>query len=85
MQSGYPSYRISKTGLNAVTRIFASLAKGKNILVNSVDPGWVRTDMGGANAPKDLDEGIDSIVWAATLPDGSVNGVCLRDRTQISW
>lgn len=54
MNTGYPSYRISKTALNAVTRIVANELKGTNILVNAVCPGWVKTDMGGENAPSTL-------------------------------
>lgn len=54
MNSGYPTYRISKTALNAVTRILGNELAGTNILVNAVCPGWVKTDMGGANAPSTL-------------------------------
>ena len=70
MQGGYPTYRISKTALNALTRIFASELKGTNILVNSVCPGWVKTDMGGPEAPRTPEQGVDTIVWLATFADG---------------
>ncbi|MCE5316316.1 MAG: SDR family oxidoreductase [Parachlamydia sp.] len=85
MGAGYPAYRLSKTALNAVTRIFAAQGREKNVIVNSVDPGWVKTDMGGAGAPRSLEEGIDSIVWAATLPDGSPTGLVFRDRQPVEW
>ncbi len=85
MHSGYPTYRISKTALNAVTRIFASELTGTNILVNSVCPGWVRTDMGGSNATRTLEQGVDTIVWLATLPDNSPTGGFFRDRKPIAW
>lgn len=85
MQTGYPAYRISKTALNAVTRIFANELKETNILVNAVCPGWVRTDMGGANAPRSLEEGADTIVWLATLPDDAPTGGFFRDRKPIPW
>ncbi|QIR39875.1 SDR family oxidoreductase [Tolypothrix sp. PCC 7910] len=85
MGGGSPAYRISKTALNAVTRIFASELQGTNILVNSVCPGWVKTDMGGANAPRTLEQGADTIVWLATLPDGSPTGGFFRDRQTIDW
>src|SRR4029079_13512916 len=65
-----PSYSASKAALNAVTRMVADAAKGTGVLVNAVDPGWVRTEMGGSNAPLSIEEGIDTIVWLATLPDG---------------
>lgn len=85
MGAGYPAYRLSKTALNAVTRIFAAQGRGKNVIVNSVDPGWVKTDMGGFNAPRSIEEGVDSIVWAATLPDGSPTGLFIRDRQPVEW
>ncbi|BAY04454.1 short-chain dehydrogenase/reductase SDR [Anabaena cylindrica PCC 7122] len=62
MEGGSPGYRISKTALNAVTRIFASELAGTNILINSVCPGWVKTDMGGSEAPRTLEQGVDTIV-----------------------
>ena len=84
MQSGFPAYRISKTALNAVTRIFADELK-PFVIVNSVCPGWVKTDMGGSNAPRSIEEGVDSIIWAATLPQGSPSGKFYRDREVIPW
>jgi NAD(P)-dependent dehydrogenase (short-subunit alcohol dehydrogenase family) len=85
MGSGYPAYRISKTALNALTRIFSNELQGTNILVNSVCPGWVKTDMGGPNAPRTPEQGVDTIVWLATLPDGSATGGFFRDRQSIDW
>ncbi len=85
MGGGYASYRVSKTALNAVTRIFASETKGKNILVNAISPGWVKTDMGGAGAERTPEEGADTIVWAATLPDDGPTGCFLHDRKVIEW
>jgi len=85
MDAGWPAYRISKAALNAVTRIFAGETKGTNILVNSVSPGWVRTDMGGASAALSVEQGADTIVWAATLPDGGPTGSFFRDRKPMAW
>ncbi len=85
MEGGFPGYRIFKTALNAVTRIFASELTGTNILVNSVYPGWVKTDMGGANAPRTPEQGVDTIVWLATLPDDGSTGGFFRDRQPIAW
>lgn len=85
MEGGYTGYRISKVALNALTRIFASELQGTNILVNSVCPGWVKTDMGGPNAPRTLEQGVDTIVWLATLPDGGPTGGFFRDRQLIPW
>lgn len=80
-----PAYRISKTGLNALTRIFTSELERENILVNSCCPGWVRTDMGGPNARRSLAEGADTPVWLATLPDEGPRGGFFRDREPIPW
>lgn len=85
MDGGYPGYRISKTALNAVTVILARELEGTNIKANSMCPGWVRTDMGGDKAPRSPEEGADTIVWLATLPDDGPSGGFFRDRQRISW
>jgi NAD(P)-dependent dehydrogenase (short-subunit alcohol dehydrogenase family) len=82
---GYPSYRVSKAGLNALTRVMAADLRGTNILVNVMSPGWVRTDMGGAGAPRSVEEGADTAVWLATLPHKEPTGGYFRDRKPISW
>jgi len=82
---GSPAYRISKTALNAVTRIFSAETAGTNILVNSVCPGWVRTDMGGPTAHRSVEKGAETIVYAATLPEDGPRGQFLRDREPIAW
>lgn len=84
MGGGYPGYRVSKTAMNALTQLFQGEA-GHNVKVNSVCPGWVRTEMGGASATRSIEEGIKGIVWAATLPDdGPVRGF-FRDGQEIAW
>jgi NAD(P)-dependent dehydrogenase (short-subunit alcohol dehydrogenase family) len=85
MDTGYAAYRLSKTALNAVTAIVAAETKGKNILVNSVCPGWVKTDMGGASAHREIPQGGRSIVWAALLPDDGPTGGFFRDGEPLSW
>jgi NAD(P)-dependent dehydrogenase (short-subunit alcohol dehydrogenase family) len=85
MRGHSPGYRVSKTGLNALTRMLASELAGENILVNSVCPGWVRTDMGGPGARRSVEEGADTPVWLATLPDGGPSGGFFRDREPIPW
>ena len=82
---GTPCYRLSKTALNGVTRIFADETKGYNILVNSVCPGWIKTDMGGPNAYLEAHEAIDSIIWLATLGDAGYSGGFFSERKQIEW
>jgi NAD(P)-dependent dehydrogenase (short-subunit alcohol dehydrogenase family) len=82
---GAPAYRMSKAALNALTGTLAAELKGTNILVNSLCPGWVRSDMGGPNAARSLEEGADTAVWLALLPDGGPSGGFFRDRKPIAW
>lgn len=85
MGTGTPAYRISKTALNAVTCIVAAETQGANILVNSMNPGWVKSDMGGPNAPRTIEQGAATAVWLAMLPDGGPTGGFFLDRKLISW
>lgn len=80
-----PGYRLSKTALNAVTRIFADELKGTGVKVNAVCPGWVRTDMGGSEATLSVEEGARGIVWAATLPQDGPSGGFFRHGEPIPW
>jgi NAD(P)-dependent dehydrogenase (short-subunit alcohol dehydrogenase family) len=80
-----PAYSMSKAALNAFTRILAYSVRNHGVLVNAVDPGWVRTDMGGPAAPRAPEEGADTIVWLATLPDDGPSGGFFRDRRAIEW
>jgi NAD(P)-dependent dehydrogenase (short-subunit alcohol dehydrogenase family) len=85
MGGGYPGYRLSKTSLNALTRIFADELKGTHILINTMCPGWVKTDMGGPGATRTPEQGVDTMVWLATLPDDGPTGAFFRDRKPIPW
>jgi NAD(P)-dependent dehydrogenase (short-subunit alcohol dehydrogenase family) len=85
MDGGRAAYRVSKTGLNALTRALAADERGSGVLVNSMCPGWVRTDMGGRGAPKSVEEGADTAVWLATLPDDGPTGGFFRNRKPIPW
>lgn len=85
MNGGSPGYRLSKVALNALTRIVADELRGTGIKVNAVCPGWVRTAMGGAEAPLSVDEGAEGIVWAATLPDDGPSGGFFRQGQPIAW
>jgi len=80
-----PGYRLSKTALNALTRIFADELQQTGVKVNSVCPGWVRTAMGGPEAPRPVAEGAAGIVWAATLPEDGPSGGFFRDGVPIPW
>jgi NAD(P)-dependent dehydrogenase (short-subunit alcohol dehydrogenase family) len=84
---GWPSsaYRVSKIAMNAATRILARELQPRGILVNAVSPGWVKTDMGGAGAPRSLEVGGRSIAWAALLPDGGPTGGFFEDGKPLPW
>ena len=85
MGTGAPAYRMSKTALNALTRILANDLKDSGIKVNAVCPGWCRTDMGGQNAPRSAAEGVDTVVWLAGLADDGPTGGFFRDRQVLAW
>jgi NAD(P)-dependent dehydrogenase (short-subunit alcohol dehydrogenase family) len=85
MGDTYPAYSISKTALNAVTRQFAAALREKGITVNSVCPGWVKTDMGGPNAQRTVQQGADTVTWLATDAPRELTGQFLRDRKVIPW
>ena len=83
--AGSPAYRVSKAALNAFTATLAAEVKGSGILVNSMSPGWVRTDMGGKDAPRGVEEGAETAVWLALLPSTGPTGKFFRDRKPIPW
>lgn len=85
MGGGTPAYGVSKVALNALTRMLAAELRGSHVLVNSVCPGWVATEMGGAGAPRTVEEGAASVVWAATLPDSGPTGGFFRDGEPLAW
>jgi NAD(P)-dependent dehydrogenase (short-subunit alcohol dehydrogenase family) len=84
MGAGPPAYQVTKAALNALTRTLAGELRGSRILVNSVCPGWVATDMGGAGG-RPVEEGAKGIVWAATLPIGGPTGGFFRDGEPLPW
>lgn len=80
-----PAYCVSKTMLNALTRHLAYELAGQNITVNSVCPGWVRTDMGGRSAPRSVEKGAETPVWLASDAPGDLTGKFFRDKHEIPW
>lgn len=80
-----PAYCISKTALNAITVQLAAALKPRGIAVNAVCPGWVRTDMGGPQAPRSLQQGADSILWLVLKAGPELSGGFWRDGQRIAW
>jgi len=83
--AGTPAYSVSKAALNMLTVKLAAELRGSGILVNAACPGWVRTAMGGPGAPRSPEEGADTPIWLATLPDDGPSGGFFRDRRRIPW
>ena len=85
MGAGTPAYRVSKTALNALTRMLAVELQDTGVLVNAMCPGWVRTRMGGPKAQRTPQQAAATAVWLATLPASGPNGGFFRDRKRIPW
>jgi NAD(P)-dependent dehydrogenase (short-subunit alcohol dehydrogenase family) len=84
MGGGAPAYRVSKTALNALTRVLANELRRDGILVNAVCPGWVATDMGGPGG-RPVADGAASVMWAVRIPDDGPTGGFFRDGRRIDW
>jgi NAD(P)-dependent dehydrogenase (short-subunit alcohol dehydrogenase family) len=84
MGGGAPAYRVTKTALNALTRVLANELRSDGILVNSVCPGWVATDMGGSGG-RPVADGAASVMWAVRLPDDGPTGGFFRDGRRLDW
>lgn len=85
LDGGYPAYRVSKAALNALTKNLAHELAGTGVLVNAMCPGWVRTRMGGEGAPRTVEQGADTALFLAGLPDDGPTGRFFRDRAEIPW
>jgi NAD(P)-dependent dehydrogenase (short-subunit alcohol dehydrogenase family) len=85
MSPDVPSYCLSKLALNGLTIMLASALHKDGIAVNSICPGWVRTDMGGPGATRSVPEGADTAVWLAEEASHNLTGKFFRDRQEIPW
>jgi carbonyl reductase 1 len=72
-------YGASKAALSAMARLFAQELKPRGILVNAINPGWCRTDMGGAGAPRSVQQGAASVLWGVRLAPGGPTGGVFKD------
>jgi NAD(P)-dependent dehydrogenase (short-subunit alcohol dehydrogenase family) len=80
-----PAYCVSKTMLNAITRQLAFELSARNIAVNAVCPGWVKTDMGGKYATRSVEKGAESVVWLASEARQELTGKFFKDKVEINW
>ena len=86
LAADHPAYRVSKTALNSLTVCLADELRESNIKVNAVTPGWVRTHLGGARAPRSVEEGALGTIWLATMEESAVpTGKFFRDREEFPW
>lgn len=82
-QAWAPAYCISKTAVNMLTQQLTAALPG--VMVNSMCPGWCRTEMGGSDAPCTPDEGADTLVWLALDAPHDLRGRFVKNRTVIAW
>ena len=85
IEEGMPAYRISKAGINALTVSLDRTYGSEGLVANSADPGWVATEMGGPEAPRDPEQGAETPVWLARFAPGSPSGLFWKDRAVIEY
>lgn len=85
MGGSFAGYRMSKTALNALTRTMAAELSEDPIKINAMCPGWVRTDMGGPEATRTVEQGAETAVWLAMLEEDGPTGGFFRDKAPIAW
>ncbi|VTT86154.1 3-oxoacyl-[acyl-carrier protein] reductase [Halorubrum sp. DM2] len=85
MDGGYPAYRLSKVGVGGLTAYLDGEYGDQGLIANAVSPGWVRTDMGGDEAPRTPSKGAETPVWLARFAPGSPAGHLWKDRERIPW
>jgi len=83
--TGAPAYRVSKTGLNGLTAYLDAEYGDEGLLASAVSPGWVRTDMGGGDAPRSVERGAETPVWCSRFCPTAPGGRIWKDREPIEW
>ena len=81
----HPAYRVSKAGINGLTVSLDVSHADEGLIANSVDPGWVATELGGSQAPRDPEKGAETPVWLARFAPGSPSGLFWKDREVIEY
>ncbi|MEM9505885.1 MAG: SDR family NAD(P)-dependent oxidoreductase [Cyanobacteria bacterium P01_E01_bin.43] len=84
LSANVPSYCLSKLALNGATIMLAQALRPHGIMVNAIDPGWVKTDMGGDSAPRSPEQGADTAIWLATEAPRET-GKLWRNRQAIAF
>ncbi|AJF26289.1 SDR family NAD(P)-dependent oxidoreductase [Haloarcula sp. KBTZ06] len=82
---GTPAYRISKTGVNGLTKYLDGEYAADGLIANSVCPGYVQTDMTEGSAPRTPEKGAETPVWLARFRPDAPSGRFWRDRAEIEW
>lgn len=85
MNGHAPAYRFSKVAINGLTRYLHGQYNEQGLIANSVCPGWVKTDMGGKNADRPVEKGVETPVWLCRFQEGAPSGRFWRDKTPIPW
>ena len=85
MDGGYPAYRLSKVGVGGLTAYLDAEYGDQGLIANAASPGWVRTEMGGDDAPRSPSKGAETPVWLARFAPGSPTGRLWKDHERISW
>lgn len=85
IEDGMPAYRISKTAVNALTVELDQTYAEEGLVANSVDPGWVATELGGEQAPRDPETGAETPVWLSRFRPGAPSGLFWKDREPIDY
>lgn len=78
-------YSVSKAAVDKYTRDLAAELRGSGVLVNCLDPGWLRTDMGGPNAMGDVESVLPGALQPALLPDDGATGCFFAAQAPETW